>query len=254
MVVLSIIESNFTRRVIMKKIYYFNRLLPNSNLRDDDEKIIENIIVNIEKKKPIAIKQVAEQNFTSQSSISRLAKRAGFKNFKEFIFFLETEFSVKSNEQIDHLPFASSSHNWETIDECFSTAFSSKKIYLFGEGFCQFLVDYTYRKLLLKKIYAIDLEGVEISLVSDETPHTLITFSQSGENRHGLIKMKECKNYGGKVIAITATDKSSYVKQSDLSFIVDRGTTGVDHENQHLNYFFGNSLNLIEYLIGIYTK
>lgn len=238
----------------MEKIYYFNRLLPNSNLRGDDEKIIENIISDIKKKKQIEIKTVAEQNFTSQSSISRLAKRAGFKNFKEFIFFLETEFSIKSSRQVDNLPFASSSHNWEAIDEYFSNAFATKKIYLFGEGFCQFLVDYTYRKLLLKKIYAIDLEGVEISLVSDETPHTLITFSQSGENRHGLIKMQECKNYGGKVIAITATENSTYVKQSDLSFIVERGTTGVDHENQHLNYFFGNSLNLIEYLIGLYTK
>ncbi|MCO5477098.1 SIS domain-containing protein [Enterococcus gallinarum] len=238
----------------MEKIYYFNRLLPNSNLRGDDEKIIENIISDIKKKKQIEIKTVAEQNFTSQSSISRLAKRAGFKNFKEFIFFLETEFSIKSSTQVDNLPFASSSHNWEAIDEYFSNAFATKKIYLFGEGFCQFLVDYTYRKLLLKKIYAIDLEGVEISLVSDETPHTLITFSQSGENRHGLIKMQECKNYGGKVIAITATENSTYVKQSDLSFIVERGTTGIDHENQHLNYFFGNSLNLIEYLIGLYTK
>ncbi|WP_368259507.1 MurR/RpiR family transcriptional regulator [Enterococcus sp. 2201sp1_2201st1_C11_2201SCRN_220225] len=238
----------------MEKIYYFNRLLPNSNLRGDDEKIIENIISDIKKKKQIEIKTVAEQNFTSQSSISRLAKRAGFKNFKEFIFFLETEFSIKSSRQVDNLPFASSSHNWEAIDEYFSNAFATKKIYLFGEGFCQFLVDYTYRKLLLKKIYAIDLEGVEISLVSDETPHTLITFSQSGENRHGLIKMQECKNYGGKVIAITATENSTYVKQSDLSFIVERGTTGVDHENQHLNYFFGNSLNLIEYLIEMYTK
>ena len=238
----------------MEKIYYFNRLLPNSNLKGDDEKIIENIISDIKKKKQIEIKTVAEQNFTSQSSISRLAKRAGFKNFKEFIFFLETEFSIKSSRQVDNLPFASSSHNWEVIDEYFFKCICSKKIYLFGEGFCQFLVDYTYRKFLLKKIYAIDLEGVEISLVSDETPHTLITFSQSGENRHGLIKMQECKNYGGKVIAITATENSTYVKHSDLSFIVERGTAGVDHENQHLNYFFGNSLNLIEYLIERYTK
>ncbi|WP_159722261.1 MurR/RpiR family transcriptional regulator [Enterococcus sp. CSURQ0835] len=238
----------------MKKIYYFNRLLPNSQLKADDEKIIESMITDVEAKKPIEIKLVAEKNFTSQSSISRLAKRAGFKNFKELVFFLETEFSAKSNKQIDELPFVSSAHDWDTIDQYFSEAFSTKKIYLFGEGFCQFLVDYTYRKLLLKKIYAIDLEGVEISLVSDETPHTLLTFSQSGENRHGLIKMQECKSYGGKVIAITATENSSYTKQSDLSFIVERGTTGMDHENQYLNYFFGNSLNLIEYLIGIYTK
>ena len=66
--------------------------------------------------------------------------------------------------------------------------------------------------------------------------------------------MDECKSYGGKVIAITATEKSSYTKKSDLSLIVESGSTGRDQENQNLNYFFGNSLNLMEYLINRYTK
>lgn len=66
--------------------------------------------------------------------------------------------------------------------------------------------------------------------------------------------MKECKEYGGTVIALTATEGSSYVRESDLSFIVERGATGVDQENQNLNYFYGNSLNLIEYLIDRCTQ
>ncbi|MCO6018783.1 MULTISPECIES: MurR/RpiR family transcriptional regulator [Carnobacterium] len=238
----------------MTKIYYFSRLFPNNTLRDDDEKIIENIIGRIKEKSSTCIKTIAKVNFTSQSSISRLAKRAGFNNYKEFIFFLTTEFSLKNKNQLENLPFVLADQDWEKINDYFENALTSKKIYLYGEGFCQFLVDYTYRKLLLKKIYAIDLEGVEISLISDDNPHTLITFSQSGENKQGLIKMKECKNDGGTVIAITATENSSYVAKSDLSFVVERGNTGLDHENQHLNYFFGNALNLIEYLINQYTK
>ena len=49
--------------------------------------------------------------------------------------------------------------------------------------------------------------------------------------------MDECKIYGGKVIALTATEHSSYATKSDLSFIVESGSTGIDHENQNLNYF-----------------
>lgn len=238
----------------MAKIYYLNRLFPNSNFRDEDEKIIENIIESIKSEAVIDIRTVAQMNYTSQSSISRLAKRAGFNNFKELIFFLSKEFSHKSTNQMEDFPFAMVNQDWDHIDSYFNDAFSNKKIYLFGEGFCQTLVNYTYRKLLLKKIYAIDLEGVEISLVSDQTPYTLITFSQSGENKNGLLKMDECRSYGGKVIALTATEHSSYAAKSDLSFIVESGATGIDHENQNLNYFFGNSLNLIEYLINRYTK
>ena len=238
----------------MAKIYYLNRLFPNNTFRDEDEKIIENIIEAIKSKSTIDIRTIAQMNYTSQSSISRLSKRAGFNNFKELIFFLTNEFSHKSTNQLETLPFVMANKDWDEIDNYFHDAFSNKKIYLFGEGFCQVLVNYTYRKLLLKKIYAIDLEGVEISLVSDETPYTLITFSQSGENKRGLLKMDECKSYGGKVIAITATEKSSYTKKSDLSLIVESGSTARDQENQNLNYFFGNSLNLMEYLINRYTK
>lgn len=238
----------------MAKIYYLNRLFPNSNFRDEDEKIIENIIEAIKREEVIDIRSVAQMNYTSQSSISRLAKRAGFNNFKEFIFFLSNEFLNKPTNKLETLPFVMANKDWDEIDSYFNDAFSNKKIYLFGEGFCQLLVNYTYRKLLLKKIYAIDLEGVEISLVSDETPYTLITFSQSGENKNGLLKMEECKRYGGKVIALTATENSSYTTKSDLAFIVESGATSRDQENQNLNYFFGNSLNLIEYLINRYTK
>ena len=238
----------------MTKIYHLNRLFPNNNFRDGDEKIIENIIEAIKSKSVIDIRSIAQMNYTSQSSISRLSKRAGFNNFKEFIFFLSNEFSHKSINQLEALPFVMVNQDWDHIDSYFNNAFSNKKIYLFGEGFCQTLVNYTYRKLLLKKIYAIDLEGVEIGLVSDQTPYTLITFSQSGENKNGLLKMEECKKYGGKVIALTATENSSYTIKSDLSFIVESGSTSIDHENQNLNYFFGNCLNLMEYLINRYTK
>ncbi|MEB3363807.1 hypothetical protein SDC49_08885 [Lactobacillus sp. R2/2] len=75
----------------------------------------------------------------------------------------------------------------------FSENQAGKRTYLFGEGFCKILVNYTYRKLLLKRIYGVDLDGVEISIASDQLPHTLITFSQSGENKNGLIKIAGCK-------------------------------------------------------------
>ena len=49
-------------------------------------------------------------------------------------------------------PLTITNKDWDEIDRYFNDAFSNKKIYLFGEGFCQVLVNYTYRKLLLKKI------------------------------------------------------------------------------------------------------
>ena len=99
----------------MAKIYHLNRLFPNSNFRDGDEKIIENIIEAIKSKSVIDIRSIAQMNYTSQSSISRLSKRAGFNNFKEFIFFLSNEFSHKSINQLEALPFVMVNQDWNQI-------------------------------------------------------------------------------------------------------------------------------------------
>lgn len=147
------------------------------------------------------------------------------------------------------LPFASSKTSWDQILNQLQLAFLSKKIYLFGEGFCEFIVHYTHRKLLLKKVYSINLNGVEISTISNGEPHTLITFSHSGENKRGLEKIAKCKQYGGTVLAITASTSSSYSKESDYCIIVENFANETDYENINLNFFFGNTINLIEYLI-----
>lgn len=238
----------------MSTIYHFDRLFPNNTFYPEDEITINKIFTMIQNGENLDIRNIAEKNYTSISSISRLVKRTGLKNYKEFIYYLQQIVKNKTDHQLSELPFATTTSNWEDIGQQLQTAFKEKKVFLFGEGFCQFLVSYTYRKLLLKRIYAVDLNGVEISTVSDETPYTLITFSHSGENKRGLIKMHECKQYGGKVIAITAASNSSYQKESDYCIIVDSNSNTTDYENKYLNYFFGNTLNLMEYLIDSYVE
>lgn len=238
----------------MAPLYHINRLFPNHSLYKDDERMLNIILEMIKKEENLDIRNVAAQNYTSTSSISRLAKRAGFNNFKEFIFFLSNSYTHNSRNQLSSLPFASSDSSWDDISDQLKLAFNAKTVFLFGEGFCQFIVNYTYRKLLLKKVYAVDLDGVEVKTVSDNKPHTLITFSHSGENKRGLRKMAECKEQGGSIIAITASPNSSYSKESDFCIIVENQTTLTDYENQHLNFFFGNTLNLMEYLIDRCSK
>ncbi|MGY3725576.1 transcriptional regulator, RpiR family [Granulicatella balaenopterae] len=238
----------------MTKIYYINQLFPHSKFKPGDEEIVEKILTMIQDKEDLDIRNIATMNETSASSISRLAKRAGCRNFKEFLFVLSERISKQDDPAVESLPYVTANKDWDEIDDYFREAFSDRKIYLYGEGFCQFLVNYTYRKLLYKNVYSINLDGVNIDLVSDETPHDLIIFSQSGENKNGLAKIKECHRLGGHVISITASPKSRFTKESDLSFVVDSGVRTLDQENQTLNYFYGNCLNLIEYLINKYTQ
>ena len=236
------------------KIYHISKLLPNNNLREEDEKIIEYIAKKIDQGKETDIRTTAADNYTSASSISRLAKRAGFNNFKEMIFFLTQKYNENklAKRSATQQKFLNTKQNWEEIDKIFDVIKEQGQVYLSGEGFCDLLVKYAYRKLMLKKIYAIDLKDMEIRLISDGTPKSLIIFSQSGENRDGLRKIAECKELGGKVITFTASPNSSFLKEGDASFQVEPDSDRINSENSTLNFFFGNCLNSLEYLFDRY--
>ena len=73
------------------------------------------------------IRNIAEKNYTSISSISRLVKRTGLKNYKEFIYYLQQIVKNKTDHQLSELPFATTTSNWEDIGQQLQTAF--KEIY-----------------------------------------------------------------------------------------------------------------------------
>lgn len=177
------------------QIYHITKLLPNSDLRIEDEDIIQSIVTSIKNKEDLDIRKVAENNFISMSSVSRLAKRAGFNNYKEMIFFLSQKVNTSINEKksISDLPFSYTSNSWEEIDEIFKVINEQQSVYLSGEGFSRLMVNYAYRKLILKKIFAIDLTDMEISLVTDKKPKPMLIFSHSGENQSGLKRIEECR-------------------------------------------------------------
>lgn len=164
------------------QIYHITKFLPNNDLRSEDEKIIQNIVTSIKNKDDLDIRKIADNNFTSMSSISRLSKRAGFNNYKEMIFYLSQKVNTSINEKksISDLPFSYTTNTWEEIDDIFKTINKQQSVYLSGEGFSRLLVDYAYRKLILKKIFAIDLTDMEISLVTDKKPKCMLIFSHSG--------------------------------------------------------------------------
>lgn len=236
----------------MTKIFQIDRLFPNNHLRPQDIKVIESIIDSITANDNLDIRFIAKKNYLSTASISRLVKRAGFANFKEFIFFLSSRYKNQPLKTYGNLPYVHCNVGNEVVADFFQKIKLEKRTYLFGEGFCKILVNYTYRKLLLKRIYGVDLDGVEISIASDQLPHTLITFSQSGENKNGLIKISGCKKDGGNIITITATPHSTYANIGDLAFVVDSGSGVPDPENTNLNYFYGNTINLIENIVNQY--
>lgn len=235
------------------QIYYLERTFPNSDFNDGDAAIIESMIKMFQNGKSLTITNVAQENFTSTSSISRLSKRAGFDNYSNFVFQLTKSVEIKNTVNERVFDYVTINRSEEESRKLLNKCFSSKLIYLFGEGFCEPVIEYVYRKLLQSKLTAINLDGLEINLLNGESTPVLLVISQSGENKHALKKIAEIKEKNGLTISFTAVPNSTFTQISDLCFTVDSGNS-FNNDNINRNYFYGNTLNFIEYLISIYAN
>ena len=87
--------------------YSENSILKNLKLRYDTftnvEKTIAEFFINNKELKNLSSKNVAESLFVSEASLSRFAKKCGYKGFREFIFEYEKNISKYNKEEISNL-------------------------------------------------------------------------------------------------------------------------------------------------------
>lgn len=237
----------------MSKTFHVGRIFKNQNLSDSEVKILEYIFTNPEKIKKKGIRQLAKSNFTSTASIIRLAKKLGYSGYNELIFDIKrmTSDTLHSNTYKENDFMWNSKKPLTNFNELSKTYLNKEKyIYLYGEGFCEFVTGYIHRKLLVKKYNVILLHGLEIPIVyeQDHNP-TLIVISKSGENFACIRKIEQLTNLGGDILSITSNSNSSISVMSDVSLSIPvRYIT--DSKNEEFTTFYGDSINLLEDLFS----
>lgn len=237
----------------MSKKFHVDRIFKNQNLSDSEVKILEYIFANPENIKKEGIRQLAKSNFTSTASIVRLAKKLGYSGYNELIFDIKRMTSdtlVNATENNNSFTW-SSKHPLADFNELAKTYLNKKKyIYLYGEGFCEFVTGYIHRKLLVKKYNVILLHGLEIPIVYEKNHNpTLIVISKSGENFSCIRKIEQLADLGGDVISITSDHNSSISAISDVSICIPTNFIA-DIKNEEYTTFYGNSINILEDLLS----
>lgn len=227
----------------MAKTFHVDRLFKTKNLSHTETKILEYILDNPERVQKEGIRQLAKNNFTSSASIVRLAKKLGYSGYNELIFNIKKmihEHDIDKNDTSKSMFITASQ---KEIEMYFN---KENYIYIYGEGFCEFVTGYIHRKLLVKKYKVILLHGLEIPIVyqKDHNP-ILLLISRSGENFSCLNKIEQMRNLGGHVISITSNSNSTISKSSDLSFTIPDSNVA-DNKNEEFTTFFGDSINLLE--------
>jgi DNA-binding MurR/RpiR family transcriptional regulator len=231
-----------------------------NNLTDNEQQVLDFLMENNTKVLNLGVRGVAKANFTSTSTVMRLAQKLGYSGFVEMHYKI-AEYLNKSKDKIDRSAEAQAilSETPNSILENFAQILNKKDnnyIYIYATGFSATVAEYIYKKLLmLGKKCLISTGGDSIGVFENNLNNisTLIVISKSGETQQVIDKIKMASDEKIEVVSITGNNDNTINYLSDLS-IVCKDDYPSDDYNQFSNNFFPNVLFVFERIIRIYEQ
>ncbi|MFD3155879.1 MurR/RpiR family transcriptional regulator [Haloimpatiens sp. FM7330] len=243
-----------------------SKLIQNKGLTETEINVLKYIIDNIYDVNKMGVRGVAKNNFTSTSTIMRLAKKLGYSGFLEMQYNL---LSLTKNELGDNLndnDFIESLNmdrllginERKSIDDFIDILFNDdhKFIFIYANGFSGIVAEYINKKLLVmgkRCIFSNGTDSIGVFENNLDSISAVIVISKSGETPMVLNKVRTAKEHDIKVISFTNERENSISKLSHISFKIE-DTNKLDDRNLMPNTFFPKVLVLFELLIYEYYK
>lgn len=192
------------------------------------EKNIANFFIHNEGKIELSSKSVAKKLFVSEASLSRFAKKCGYKGYREFIFCYEQGGTVASHKPAsDHIKMVLNDYqellnksyslmDEEQMERVVDIISTKKRIYVYGKGSSGMVA--MEMKLRFMRI------GVNIEAITDEDimkmnsvlldgECAVIGISVSGKTEAVIHSLQSAKKCGSSVILMT-----SYIERRFQNF------------------------------------
>lgn len=234
----------------MTNNFNLERIFKNKNLSDGEQRILKTILLDPAKVQENGIRKLAENSFSSPASIERLAKKLDYAGYSELVYHAKIITSTGKNvddSELNGLSILPPHIFRDRLQDIFN---HNNYIYLYGEGFNEFVTEYIYRKLLVNHFQTLILNGIEIPLVYEKSQHpVLLLISRSGENFTCLQKIEQINQVNGQLISFTSDPNSTIAQKSDLPIYLHDDQTS-DSANIHYTTFFGDCINGFEKLLS----
>lgn len=243
-----------------------NKLIAGKHLTETEQQVLYYIVEHIDDVLAMGVRKIAQENYTSTSTIMRLTKKMGYTGFVDMHYRLLP--MVKNSETVHQADFQfidSSStvtllkyNTYEQIREFSSRLLlsNSKYIFIYATGFSAIAAEYLYKKLLVlgkKCIIGKGSDSIGIFENNLEDMAAFVVISKSGETKLVLDKVKTAKENNIEVVAFTGDGENTIGALADLWFrIEDSGK--LDDRNMMANTFFPNLLMLFELLVYEYHR
>ncbi|MEN8078691.1 MurR/RpiR family transcriptional regulator [Clostridioides difficile] len=243
-----------------------SKLVENKGLTEIELKVLNYMIDNIEDLNKMGVRGIAKNNFTSTSTIMRLAKKLGYSGFLEMQYNL---LSLTKNELADNLHESDFIESLkmnnllqgvsnEDINKFLDILFddNQKFIFIYANGFSGIVAEYINKKFLVMGKRCILSNGTDSIGVFENNLDfisSIIVISKSGETPMVLNKVRTAKEHNIKVVSFTNELENSISKISDISFKIE-DTNKLDDRNIMPNTFFPKVLIIVELLVYEYYK
>lgn len=244
---------------------YIEELIQNNEkkLSDTDKKICQYIIENKGKMNVMSINTLAEETFTSRSSVLRLAQKLGFSGFSEFKYLVEwgkeegESTFVSIEGAADKVKQLLNGMSMESCEGVFELIKSSRNIYLLSTGQSQRIQAEALQRNFLNLGIGMNMlpssrhthlnTSITEKLSCDDL---LIVFTYSGENEliKDTLSIPLLKNVP--ITSFTGVEGSWLEKHSTYCLSLK-----LDKETSSIRFFTAGYMHmLIDYLTFLYGQ
>ncbi|MGL4382981.1 MAG: MurR/RpiR family transcriptional regulator [Bacilli bacterium] len=215
--------------------------------------VLDYIYHNIELVKQLSIREIALNCFCSTTIIMNLARKLGYKSYKDMVYLIEDE--LKGNQimlQFNERYLSKFTNlNKALIHQFTNLLTTHKTIYISGIGFCANIADYIQEKLMILNFNSFDTWHHENYLNPLDQKPLLIFISKSGETTYLLELALIAQERGYDIISFTHQKENTLQKYSTLNFAL-YDNAPLDESNRLSNSFYPLVLLLFEHLIDYY--
>lgn len=242
------------------------KLIQDKGLTGTEAAVLEYIVANLDHVLRHGVRGVARANFTSTSTIMRLAKKMGYGGFVDMCYKLRSLVEMPQKTEQEEVDFLSSFGtvsllNYNTYTQVKSCAQqiirqTERTIFIYGTGFSGTAGEYLYHKLLnIGKhcLFASGGDSVGIFENSLDRMGMFIGISKSGETSLVRDKIKTAQENGVFTVAITGDHENSVGQFADIWFRVE-DLWKLDDLNVMPNTFFPQTLMLMELIAYEYRR
>jgi len=169
----------------------------------------------------LKIREAAEISQCSISKVSKLSKKLGFSNFKQYMDFVygRTPEKKKSSSELDRLKQFIEDFDMNLVDDFIEILNEYEKVILFGYGPSYLMAQYFEYKLRVctnKTVIALSDELSVRSMVDSKTLLVVLTTTGSFKSFQSIFELSKSK--GGEVLVVAEEYNPSLINTCDKMF------------------------------------